>query len=105
MGCSNSRIILLHIIPNCMAPLTVLATMQVAYNILSEAGLSFLGLGIQPPNASWGGMLTNAQELVTTAPMLAIYPGLLIFATVVACNVLGDALQEALDPQQSRSGR
>ena len=105
VGCGPWRIMLRHLLPNTLSPILVATTLSVGSVILVESVLSFLGLGIQPPAASWGSMLTNAQELVTTAPMLAIYPGLLIFATVVACNVLGDALQEALDPQQSRSGR
>lgn len=105
VGCGPWRIMLRHLLPNTLSPILVATTLSVGSVILVESVLSFLGLGIQPPAASWGSMLTNAQELVTTAPMLAIYPGLLIFATVVACNVLGDALQEALDPQQSRSAR
>lgn len=105
IGCGPWRIMLRHLLPNTLSPILVATTLSVGSVILVESVLSFLGLGIQPPRASWGSMLTNAQELVTTAPMLAVYPGLLIFATVVACNVLGDALQEALDPQQSRLRR
>ncbi|MCB1218150.1 ABC transporter permease [bacterium] len=99
VGCSNSRIILLHIIPNCMAPLTVLATMQVAYNILSEAGLSFLGLGIQPPNASWGGMLSTAKNYFYDMPWWGIFPGLALALTVLGFNLLGDGLRDILDPR------
>ncbi|WP_374446895.1 ABC transporter permease [Stella sp.] len=105
IGCGPWRIMLRHLLPNTLSPILVATTLSVGSVILVESVLSFLGLGIQPPMASWGSMLTNAQELVTTAPLLAVYPGLLIFATVVACNVLGDALQEALDPQQARGGR
>lgn len=105
IGCGPWRIMLRHLLPNTLSPILVATTLSVGSVILVESVLSFLGLGIQPPMASWGSMLTNAQELVTTAPWLAVYPGLLIFATVVACNVLGDALQEAIDPQQARSRR
>jgi peptide/nickel transport system permease protein len=66
--------------------------------ILFESVLSFLGLGVQPPLSSWGSMLSNAQELIATAPLLAVCPGLMIFLTVVACNLIGDALQQRLDP-------
>ncbi|MGE0724014.1 MAG: ABC transporter permease [Alphaproteobacteria bacterium] len=104
IGAGPWRIMLRHLLPNAISPILVATTLSVGSVILVESVLSFLGLGIQPPKASWGSMLTNAQELVTTAPVLAIYPGLLIFATVVCCNVLGDALQEAVDPQESRRG-
>jgi ABC-type dipeptide/oligopeptide/nickel transport system permease subunit len=99
VGCSNVRIIIVHIIPNCMAPLTVLATMQVAYNILSEAGLSFLGLGIQPPNASWGGMLATAKNYFYDMPWWGIFPGLALALTVLGFNLLGDGLRDILDPR------
>ena len=92
------RIMLVHILPNVASHIVVAKTLSVGNVILLESVLSFLGLGIQPPVPSWGNMLTNAQELVTTAPLLAVWPGLLIFATVIACNLLGDALQDALDP-------
>ena len=104
IGAGPWRIMLRHLLPNAISPILVATTLSVGSVILVESVLSFLGLGIQPPKASWGSMLTNAQELVTTAPSLAIYPGLLIFATVVCCNVLGDALQEAIDPQDTRRG-
>ena len=77
----------------------VATTLSVGGIILLESVLSFLGLGIQPPMASWGNMLTNAQELIWSAPMLAVWPGLLIFVTVICCNFLGDGLQDALDPR------
>ena len=88
-----------EILPNTMAPILVAMTLSVGNVILLESVLSFLGLGIQPPTASWGNMLTNAQELVWTAPWLAICPGLAIFATVLSFNLLGDALQDAMDPR------
>jgi peptide/nickel transport system permease protein len=87
----------MHILPNVLAPLIVATTLSVGDVILLESVLSFLGLGLQPPLASWGTMLSNAQELITTAPLLAVYPGAMIFLTVIACNLLGDALQRRPD--------
>ena len=98
-GASGPRIMLRHILPNSISPIIVATTLSVGNIILLESVLSFLGLGIQPPLASWGNMLTNAQELINEAPMLAVYPGLLIFVTVIAFNFLGDGLQDALDPR------
>jgi peptide/nickel transport system permease protein len=99
LGASGLRIMLVHILPNVLSPIVVATTLSVGNIILLESVLSFLGLGIQPPIASWGAMLTNAQELIWTAPALAIWPGLLTFITVIACNFLGDGLQDALDPR------
>ncbi len=98
-GASGPRIMLRHILPNAISPIIVSTTLSVGNIILLESVLSFLGLGIQPPFASWGNMLTVAQEKIYEAPMLAVYPGLLIFATVIAFNFLGDGLQDALDPK------
>lgn len=98
LGAPVPHILWLHILPNVLGPLIVATTLSVGDVILFESVLSFLGLGVQPPLSSWGSMLSNAQELIATAPMLAIYPGFLIFLTVVACNLLGDALQQRLDP-------
>ncbi|MEI6556951.1 MAG: ABC transporter permease [Rhodospirillaceae bacterium] len=105
LGAGAVRIMLVHILPNIAAPLVVATTLSVGNVILLESVLSFLGLGIQPPLPSWGNMLTNAQEMITTAPMLAVWPGLLIFVTVLACNLLGDGLQDALDPRGDRRRR
>ena len=91
-----------HILPNAISPIIVATTLSVGTIILLESVLSFLGLGIQPPMASWGNMLNNAQELIYEAPALAFYPGLLIFLTVIAFNFLGDGLQDALDPKALR---
>ena len=91
-----------HILPNVATPLIVAVTLTVGRVILFESVLSFLGFGIVVPTPSWGNMLNNAQELVTTAPALAIYPGLLIFITVIAVNFLGDGLQHAFDPRSER---
>lgn len=99
IGCSHARIILVHLIPNCLAPIIVLGTMQVAYNILSEAGLSFLGLGIQPPAASWGGMLSEGRPYLTTMPWWGVFPGLALALTVLGFNLFGDGLRDVLDPR------
>ncbi|MGQ9370990.1 ABC transporter permease [Azospirillum sp. ST 5-10] len=99
MGAGGGRIMLVHILPNVAAPAVVATTLTVGNVILLESVLSFLGLGIQPPLPSWGNMLTGAQETLAAAPMLAVWPGLLIFLTVIAVNLLGDGLQDALDPR------
>ncbi len=101
LGAKDRRIIFRHVLPNAMGPIIVAATMGVAGAILSESGLSFFGLGVMPPAASWGNMLTNAQELNTmvNAPWKALYPGLMIFITVLSYNFLGDGLRDALDPR------
>ena len=91
-----------HILPNVATPVIVAGTLTVGRVILLESVLSFLGFGIVPPTPSWGNMLNNAQELVTTAPALAVYPGLFIFVTVIAVNFIGDGLQHAFDPRSSR---
>jgi len=96
LGAGVPYILRVHILPNVLAPLIVATTLSVGDVILLESVLSFLGLGIQPPLASWGTMLSNAQELMTSAPLLAVYPGMMIFMTVIACNLLGDALQQRL---------
>ena len=98
-GASALRIMGMHILPNLISPIVVATTLSVGNVILLESVLSFLGLGIQPPIPSWGNLLTNAQELIWSAPALAFYPGVLIFATVIAFNFLGDGLQDALDPK------
>ena len=97
LGAGTPHILWTHILPNALAPLIVATTLSVGDVILLESVLSFLGLGIQPPLASWGTMLSNAQELITTAPLLAVYPGAMIFLTVIACNLLGDGLQQRFD--------
>lgn len=99
LGASVPHILVRHVLPNVMGPLIVATALSVGDIILLESVLSFLGLGIQPPMSSWGTMLTNAQELLTSAPLLAIYPGAMIFLTVISCNLLGDALHKRLDPR------
>ena len=98
-GASGPRVMAVHILPNLASPIIVATTLSAGNVILLESVLSFLGLGIQPPIPSWGNLLTNAQELIWSAPALAFYPGLLIFVTVIAFNFLGDGLQDALDPK------
>ncbi|MEL0114014.1 MAG: ABC transporter permease [Rickettsiales bacterium] len=99
LGARTDRILLTHILPNVVSPIVVATTLSVGNIILFESVLSFLGLGIQPPVASWGNMLSNAQDLVWSAPELATWPGIFIFVTVIAFNFLGDGLQDALDPR------
>lgn len=98
-GAGPLRIMAVHILPNVVSPIIVATTLSVGNVILLESVLSFLGLGIQPPIASWGNMLTGAQELIWSAPQLVFWPGALIFATVIAFNFLGDGMQDALDPR------
>lgn len=99
LGASNRRVMFVHILPNVVSPIVVATTLSIGSIILFESVLSFLGLGIQPPVASWGNMLTDAQELITTAPQMVVFPGLMIFITVIAFNFVGDGLQDALDPR------
>jgi peptide/nickel transport system permease protein len=98
-GTSNTEIIFRHILPNTVAPIVVTATLGVANAILAEAYISFLGLGVQPPTATWGNMLDGANNYIETAPWLWIFPGLLILFTVLSINFLGDGLRDALDPR------
>ncbi|MSP80210.1 MAG: ABC transporter permease [Rhodospirillales bacterium] len=102
-GAGPWRIMRVHVLPNLASPIIVATTLSAGHVILLESVLSFLGLGIQPPTPSWGNLLANAQELVWSAPALAVYPGLLIFVTVVAFNFVGDGLQDALDPRETRT--
>lgn len=100
IGGGDVRIIFRHLLPNAVAPIIVQATLSVANVILTESVLSFLGFGIQPPQASWGNMLANAQSNITIAPWVAIFPGLCILITSLSINYLGDGLRDALDPNQ-----
>ncbi len=99
INCSKIRIIFVHLLPNCISPLIVQATMGVAQTITMAAGLSFIGLGVQPPTPEWGAMLSNARQFMRQAPHLVIFPGLAIAITVLALNLLGDGLRDALDPK------
>ncbi len=105
LGDGRVRIMLTQILPNIVGPILVIATLGVAYAILTEASLSFLGLGAQPPTPSWGGMLSTAREQLFTAPWISIFPGLAIFVTVLGLNLLGDGLRDALDPHTTRPRR
>jgi len=98
LGGSDMRIILRHILPNAVGPITVEATLEFGYAIIEESGLSFLGFGIQPPTPSWGNLLSNAQEHFTKYPWLAIFPGLMIFFSIISINYIGDGLRDAFDP-------
>ena len=102
LGARPARVMFRHILPNAAGSLVVSTTLSIGGLILLESTLSFLSLGVQPPAASWGNMLTGAQELLQEAPMLAVWPGLSIFLTVIAFNFLGDGLQDALDPRSER---
>ena len=102
IGARDLRIIMRHILPNALSPIIVLATVGMAQTVLAEASLSFLGLGVQPPMASWGSMMSRGQAYIWHAPWLMLFPGLAIFITVVGLNLLGDGLRDALDPQLHR---
>jgi peptide/nickel transport system permease protein len=97
MGASTRRILFRHIMPNAVSPIIVVATMSVGGAILTEAALSFLGMGVQPPTPSWGGMLSEARSYLFSAPWLMLYPGIAIITTVLAFVLLGDGLRDALD--------
>lgn len=98
-GAGRLRIIFSHVLPNCIAPLTVYGSMSMAGAILSEASLSFLGLGIRPPDPSWGSILKDGQEYLTLMPHIATFPGIAILITVLGFNLFGDGLRDALDPR------
>jgi peptide/nickel transport system permease protein len=99
IGGSSMRVIFRHVLPNCLAPVLVLATLNVAGAILIETSLSFLGFGVQPPTASWGSIITPGRQYMRHAPHIALFPGLAITLTVLAFNLLGDGLRDALDPR------
>ncbi|HUT86951.1 MAG TPA: ABC transporter permease [Candidatus Heimdallarchaeota archaeon] len=102
LGVGNTRIIIRHILPNCLSPLLVQATLNIASAILSAAALGFLGLGAQPPTPEWGAMLSKGRMYMRVAPHITIFPGLAIMLTVLAFNLMGDGLRDALDPRMSR---
>jgi len=104
LGASRRRIVFAHILPNVMPPLIVAATLNLSIVILVEAGLSFLGLGTQPPTPSWGGMISRGRQYMTIAPWLVVFPGLAIMLAVFGFNLLGDGLRETLDPRLYRGG-
>jgi len=98
IGAGRARIMFLHLLPNTLAPIIVYATLGVAGAILTTAALGFLGLGVQPPQAEWGNMLSNGRLYLRRGPLLMIFPGVLISVTVISINLIGDALRDALDP-------
>ena len=100
LGAGTGRIMFRHILPNALGPIIVAASLGVADAIISESGLSFLGLGIQPPTATWGNMLKNALDQIFAAPWTAIIPGFMIFLTVLSINYIGDGLRDAFDPHK-----
>jgi ABC-type dipeptide/oligopeptide/nickel transport system permease subunit len=99
IGASKKRILIRHIIPNTIPPIIILATLGMGSAILAEAGLSFLGLGVNPPTPSWGSMIASGRDYILQAPHIVIAPGLMITITVLAFNLLGDGLRDALDPR------
>ena len=102
VGVRDSRIIFRHILPNCLAPVIVQATLDMGYAVLATAGLSFLGLGAQPPIADWGLMITTGREFILREWWWSVFPGIAIFVTVLALNFMGDGLRRALDPKMRR---
>jgi peptide/nickel transport system permease protein len=101
-GMTDLRVIIKHILPNIMGPIIIYATMGIGDAILTEAGLSFLGLGIQPPTPSWGGMLSNGKNFISVAPYEVIFAGIAIVFTVLAFNTFGDGIRDYLDPKQNQ---
>jgi peptide/nickel transport system permease protein len=99
MGSSDLRIMLKHAFPNCMPPLIVMVTMTIGMTILAEASLSFLGIGVEAPTASWGAMVNTGYQFILTVPMLSFAPGISIMLVVFAFNMVGDGLRDALDPR------
>jgi len=102
VGSSDARIIFKHILPNCMAPIIVQGTLGVATAILVAAGLSFIGLGTQPPIPEWGAMLSGGRSYIRDYPYMTLFPGIAIMLTILALNFVGDGLRDALDPKLKR---
>ena len=101
-GAAHTRLIFVHLLPNIIPPLIVVATLGVSTAVLAAAALSFLGLGAQPPSPEWGAMLASGREYISRAPWVMIFPGLAIAISVLAFNLLGDGIREALDPRQRK---
>jgi peptide/nickel transport system permease protein len=99
LGAGSARVMVRHILPNTLGPIVVLASLRLAFAVLSEASLSFLGLGAQPPTPTWGSMLNAGRNYLEQAPWVSFFPGLLIFLTVFGFSVLGDGVRDALDPR------
>jgi peptide/nickel transport system permease protein len=98
IGARGFRLMFRHILPNAAGPIIVSATLLIGSNIIFESVLSYFGFGLHPPSASWGNMVSDGEALYSTAPWLVFTPGLLIFLTVLSCNLVGDGLRDALDP-------
>jgi peptide/nickel transport system permease protein len=103
MGYGNMRIVFRHILPNCVSPIIVQSTLDFAYALLDIAALSFLGLGVQPPTADWGSMLSSGRDALLIAPSMSVFPGLAIVVAVLSFNLLGDGLRDILDPRTAES--
>jgi len=104
LGASHMRVLLRHVIPNSIGPALVATTLGVGNAILLESGLSFLGLGIQPPRPSWGNMIAGGRDLIVVAPWVAVAPGIALIATVLACTLLGDAMRDRLAGEMAGGG-
>jgi peptide/nickel transport system permease protein len=102
IGAGPLRIMFTHILPNTISPIIVIWTLSIATTVLAESGLSFLGLGVQPPTPSWGTMISDGQQKISSVPWLAVFPGLALMVTVMAVNLIGDGLRDALDPKSWR---
>ena len=100
IGVSDARIVLRHVLPNTLPPLIVQVSLALSWSLLTEAGLSFLGLGVQPPAPSWGVMLSESRGIAEMAPWLMLFPALAIMLGVLGFNLLGDGLRDVLDPRQ-----
>lgn len=105
LGYSQTHIVAREVLPNCISPLLVQASLLMAFAIIAEASLSFLGLGVQPPTPSWGGMVAAGSGYLTSAPWISLFPGLAIFVTVLGFNLVGDGLRDALDPRETAERR
>jgi oligopeptide transport system permease protein len=105
LGASDRSIVFRHIVPNTLGPVVVYATLTVPAVVLQEAFLSFLGLGVQPPDASWGTLIADGARVMALFPGLVVFPGLALSLTLLAFNFLGDGLRDALDPQDKQQGR
>jgi ABC-type dipeptide/oligopeptide/nickel transport system permease subunit len=101
-GARDWWVILRHILPNALGPIIVAVTLGIPGAIMSEASLSFLGLGVRPPTATWGAMIMDGRSYLRTAPMVSIVPGIAIMITVMAFNLVGDGLRDALDPRSNK---
>jgi ABC-type dipeptide/oligopeptide/nickel transport system permease subunit len=105
LGYSRRHIVFREVLPNCISPLLVQASLLMAFAIIAAAALSFLGLGVQPPTPSWGGMVSTGSDYLTSAPWISVFPGIAIFVTVLGFNLVGDGLRDALDPRESGDRR